>query len=93
MQLRPLQVPTVNPRYLPSHREGYVFLGQYEEYDLYFCDNGQSATLMGRYGHGPLKREFSLTFLGLPEPEAAPAWLVEAYDRASERGLIGERDQ
>jgi hypothetical protein len=83
----------VNPRYLPSLREGYVFLGQCEEYDLYFCDKGQSATLMGRYGHGPLKREFSLTLLGLLEPEAARAWLVEAYDRASERGLIGERDQ
>ena len=48
---------------------------------------------MGRYGYGPLNREFSLTLLGLPEPEAAPAWLMEAYARASVRGLTGERDQ
>ena len=83
----------MKPRYLPNLLEGYVFLGQYEEFDLYFCDRGQSATLIGRYGHGPLKREFNLTLLGLPEPEAAPAWLSEAYARAIDRGLVGERDQ
>jgi hypothetical protein len=87
------QVPTVKPRYLPHLVEGYVFLGQYTEFDLYFRDMGQSATLIGRYGHGPLNKAFNLTLLGLPEPDNAPEWLLEAYSRAKQRDLIGERDQ
>ena len=85
--------PTLKPRYLPHLVEGYIFLGQYEEFDLYFRDMGVSATLIGRYGHGPLNKAFNLTLLGLPEPDEAPAWLLEAYSRANQRDLIGERDQ
>ena len=84
---------SMNPRYLPSLPQEYVFLGQYEEFDLYFYDDGKSATLIGRYGHGPLNKAFFLTLLGLPELDVAPPWLIEAYGRAKARGLIGERDQ
>ncbi|MGF6440651.1 hypothetical protein QF002_001460 [Paraburkholderia youngii] len=82
----------MKPRYLPNLVDGYVFLGQYREFDLYFCDKDTPATLIGRYGHGPLNRAFNLTLLGLPEPETAPAWLTEAYSMAKDRGLVGERD-
>jgi hypothetical protein len=60
-----------------------TYLGQYEEYDLYFCSKFLP-TVIARYGNdGPLYTS------GMALRKFVPP-LQEAYERACELGLVKE---
>lgn len=72
------------PRYIHDC-ENCVFLGQHDEYDLYFCKQGCDAdTVIARYGD-----EGARYTSGLPLARVLPE-LAEAKRRAIERGLLEE---
>lgn len=62
-----------------------VFLGQFNEYDLYFCDAG-FATVIARYGDDGPEYMSGMTFAR--NKECMP--LYEAKQRAIKENLYGE---
>jgi hypothetical protein len=84
-----------DPRYVQQLFDGDVYLGRYEEYDLYFLEQTNlPATLVARYGSaGSAYQSYNVTLLGLPDPQDSPPWIWIAYARAHWLKLIGELDQ
>ena len=73
-----------NPRY-EHDCKSCAYLGQYREYDLYYCPQHEFPTVIARFGKGPdYKSGMDFAVKGtIPE-------LVEARWRALARGLIKE---
>lgn len=75
------------PRYAYDMSPGDVFLGRYEAYDLYLCEQtGLPATLVARYGPGARYTTYNPTLLGRERLSWADTSLQVAYQRALSMG-------
>lgn len=59
-------------------------LGEFEDYDLYFClqGGGSSPTLIARYGNAGGAYKSGMAFVGTDRE------ITEGYKRAKEKGLV-----
>ncbi len=72
---------TEKPRY-EHDCESCTFLGQFYEYDLYFCLKGHLSTVIARYGHEGYEYLSGIAGIGGMPP------LTKAAYRAIEKGLL-----